>query len=96
MRPRQGKRSASLTRLTVDWDADAKLAASYFRKELQCLLIARLFEYIGGDEEFDIGLVVSHQGKKWVCLGIFLFRQLLEGDNLFPGSTVDLREVVII
>ncbi|KAF8551532.1 HET-domain-containing protein [Imleria badia] len=79
----------------VDWDSDVELAAGYFAgKELQCLLIARLADYVGEGKAMDIGLVVSPQGDEWVRLGVF--RQLREGNNLFPESTVDLSEVVVI
>lgn len=85
---------AITSRVEVDWNADIKPAAgSDFGKELQCLLIARLPEYIG-TQGLDVGLVLSAQGDEWVRLGVF--RQVREGDSLFPKSTVDMREVVIL
>ena len=68
----------------VDWDADV---AGDVDKEMQCVLIARV-------DEMDIGLVVSPHGAEWVRRGVF--RQWREGNNLFPESTVDQKEIVII
>jgi len=77
----------------VDWDADVELGAADFGKELECLLIARLPECIE-DKGFDIGLVMSPQEDERVRVGVF--RQLREGNHLFPESRGDLREIVVM
>ncbi|KIJ14487.1 hypothetical protein PAXINDRAFT_115801 [Paxillus involutus ATCC 200175] len=81
----------------VDWDPDVSPTADNLGKELWCLLVARLPEYLGGVEAFDIGLVLAPRGTEWMRLGVF--RQLRQGNNLFPEDSVvegTLAEVVIV
>ncbi|KAG1734441.1 heterokaryon incompatibility protein-domain-containing protein [Suillus paluster] len=78
----------------VDWDPDVILTTDDVEKEMWCLLVARLPEYLGGSEAFDIGLVVTPKGEEWARVGIF--RQLREGNALFPENVVDIVEVAIV
>ncbi|KIJ63949.1 hypothetical protein HYDPIDRAFT_175721 [Hydnomerulius pinastri MD-312] len=79
----------------VDWDPDVSPTADDLGKELWCLLMARLPEYLGGMEAFDIGLVLAPTGAEWTRLGVF--RQLRQGNSLFPeDSMLEAAEVVIV
>ncbi|EGN94395.1 hypothetical protein SERLA73DRAFT_77797 [Serpula lacrymans var. lacrymans S7.3] len=78
----------------VDWDPDVVPTADDMGKDMWCILIARLPEYLGRGEAFDTGLVVALKGGEWVRIGIF--RQLREGSALFPENVADVTEVVIV
>jgi hypothetical protein len=80
----------------VDWDPDVMLTTGDLEREMWCLLIARLPEYPGaGSQAFDIGLVVAlKEGDRWVRVGIF--RQLREGNVLFPENVANAVEVAIV
>jgi hypothetical protein len=83
----------------VDWDPDViPAAAADVGNEMWCISIARIMEYLGpGTEAFDIGLVVARVQKParaWARAGIF--RQLREGNALFPENVADSTELTIV
>ncbi|KAF9459324.1 heterokaryon incompatibility protein-domain-containing protein [Collybia nuda] len=79
----------------VDWDPDVTPGAGDMAKEVRCVLIARVLDYLGpGSEAMDIGLVVVRHGKDWIRIGVF--RQLREGSALFGDHKVDTTELTIL
>lgn len=79
----------------VDWDPDVTLGASDTVRDVKCILIVRVPDYLGhGTEAMDIGLVVAWHDTEWARIGIF--RQLREGSNLFEENSVDTMVLTIV
>ncbi|KAH7918660.1 HET-domain-containing protein [Leucogyrophana mollusca] len=76
----------------VSWDPDVKPTTDRAGEEMGCVLLARLPEYIGGSD-LDMGLVLAPKGGDWVRVG--MFRQLREGNALFPQHLLDFTELSI-
>ncbi|KAI5790529.1 heterokaryon incompatibility protein-domain-containing protein [Pyronema domesticum] len=79
----------------VDWDRDEMDDVG---NEICCILIVRIPDYLAhGGPAFDIGLVVSRKhaiGENWVRIGVF--RQLREGNSLFPDDIVNAIDINIV
>ncbi|KAI0708555.1 heterokaryon incompatibility protein-domain-containing protein [Earliella scabrosa] len=101
----QGKLNPGVGRLApsweeVDWEPDESLAADDAGRELRCISIARIPDYLGPDTPaFEIGIVVRDVdgggGGQWARMG--LFRQLRDGDlSLFPEELDDVAPLTLV
>lgn len=78
----------------VDWDPDVFPDEAW---EMWCMLIARLPSYLGGEEVFDVGLVLTPEMGKWKRIGLWRQMHTVGNSVLFPiEDDYELTEVVVI